>query len=198
MKNVKTFSAALACGLVFSLLLSMAGFGARCDAIRQGVIRIHIRANSDSTEDQILKMQVKDKIVELSEGVLSQCKSKNEAMECLKANLEGIKKETEAEIQRLGFDYPVKLTLTKAEFSTREYENFTLPAGVYDSLCVELGSGAGQNWWCVIFPGFCVPAAAKGEGFPQKQAEILGGGEQYKVRFKIVEILEDIRSVLNF
>lgn len=197
-KNIKRFSIALSLGLVFSFLLSLAGFGACCDSIRRDVIRIHIRANSDSTADQILKMQVKDKIVELSEEVLSGCRSKQEAMKYLEENLESIREGTEKEVRRLGYSYPVRLTLQEADFSTREYENFTLPAGKYDSLCVELGEGAGQNWWCVIFPGFCLGAAAEGEDFGRKQAEVMGGKEKYQVRFKIVEILEDIRSVLNF
>ena len=196
--KVKAFSVALACGLVFSCLASMAGFGAACDNIRGDVLRVHIRANSDSTQDQHLKLLVRDALVAESEDVFKGCASKEEALACLADNKERLLSAAQKTLAQNGADYSVKLNIRKENFETRVYENFTLPAGEYDALCVELGSAKGQNWWCVIFPTLCVGAASASESFSASEAEIITSGEKYKVKFKAIEIFEDIRQMLNF
>ena len=195
-KKVKDFTTALALGLVFTVLMSVANFTTTCDGIRNNVLRVHILANSDSTADQHLKLLVRDRVISVSEDMFAHCRTKEEAIACLRENLDTLSRAAAETVAENGYDYPVNLSIKKAEFETREYENFTLPAGEYDALCISIGEAKGQNWWCIMFPAFCVGAAEA--TLPEDQTRVIEGGGRYKVRFKAVEIFEEIRSILNF
>ena len=198
-KNVKTFSLALAFGLVFTVLASFSGFATSCDGIRDNVLRLHILPNSDSTDDQHLKLLVRDDLLAAAEDMLDSCDTKEEAVECLRQNRDYLQSVARDTVVCNGYDYTVDIQIKKADFDTRVYEDFTLPAGEYDALCVTIGEAAGQNWWCVMFPTLCIGAAAdKTDRLPDDQAEVMGGGERFQVKFRAVEIFEEIRAVLNF
>ena len=118
-------------------------------------LRIHIRANSNSIEDQNVKYKVKDQIVEALIPVLSNVESFEEAKEVVAQNYDMIESVADNVLQEEGFSYKSKAKLNNEYFPTRVYENLTLEEGYYDALILELGSGTGDNWWCIVFPAFC-------------------------------------------
>ncbi len=127
-------------------------------------LRMHVRAASDSHADQSVKYAVKDAVVAYLIPLAAECESKEQAMRTMKNALEEIESVASQTLAEHGFSYGARAYLRKEEFPTRVYENVTLEAGVYDALIVELGGGAGANWWCVIYPPLCFAGEAKGEG----------------------------------
>ena len=154
---------AVACGLILSILLSFCGFSARCDRIRERVFRLHILAHSDSAEDQACKLAVRDRLLQESGSLLSgahdQAEAQTLAVECLPL----LQAAAQDELIRQGKEYGVRVEVAPCYFNTRVYEEVTLPAGEYPALRVILGEGAGQNWWCVMFPPMCLPSASETE-----------------------------------
>lgn len=118
-------------------------------------LRIHIRANSNSIEDQNVKYKVKDQIVEALIPVLSNVESFEEAKEVVTQSFDMIENVADNLLQEEGFSYKSKAKLNNEYFPTRVYKNLTLEEGYYDALILELGSGTGDNWWCIVFPAFC-------------------------------------------
>lgn len=118
-------------------------------------LRIHIRADSNEEEAQRVKYLVRDDVVAYLTPIVAKADEKEEAMRLLEENLSGIEKTANAVLQREGFDYTCKALLTLAEFPTRKYGFYTLEKGVYDALILKLGSGKGDNWWCVVYPPLC-------------------------------------------
>lgn len=197
-KKIKLFNSALALGLVFAVLLSFADFNASCDNIRDSVLRIHIIANSDSTEDQQCKMLVRDAVCESAATLLKDCETLEEAEKVVQDSMGTLQSVAEQTVRERGFSYPVSVSLKPTRFNTREYEDFTLPAGEYQALCITLGEGDGQNWWCVMFPSVCVGAASKDsmeDVLNEEETDIVTQKQKFEVRFKIVEIFEEIRNL---
>ena len=198
MNKQKTLELSLLCGLIFTLLLSMTGFDAGCAEIRQKVFRLHILANSDSAEDQALKIKVRDEILSLSDGIFSASADKEEAISAAREHLDDFLAAAKSVITKNGCDYTVKGEITPCYFDTRVYENFTLPAGYYDALRIIIGKGAGHNWWCVLFPKVCISASADfHETLSESSEKIVSDPKEYKVRFKIVELCENAREKIN-
>lgn len=198
MNKKKTLELSVICGLIFTLLLSMTGFDAGCAEIRQKVFRLHILANSDSREDQELKLKVRDEILKLSDGIFSAAVDKNEAMSAAREHLDDFLSAAKGVLLKNGCDYSVSGEITPCYFNTRVYENFTLPAGYYDALRIVIGKGAGHNWWCVLFPKVCIGASADfHETLSESSENIVSRPQEYKVRFKIVEICENARKKIN-
>ncbi|MBQ5810116.1 MAG: stage II sporulation protein R [Clostridia bacterium] len=195
-KKVKAMSLALACGVVFSMLLSFARFNFQCGDIRNSVLRLHILANSDSTADQHQKLLVRDAIIIEAQKLFAHCKTKEDALNVLDKNRDRL---LLAARGALNEGEKIEMEIGKADFETRVYEDFTLPAGEYDALKIKIGEAEGQNWWCIMFPALCIGAADAQEEFLEpRQAEIIKGKEKYKIRFKAVEIFEEIRNILKF
>lgn len=117
-----------------------------------GMIRLHVVANSDSPEDQALKLKVRDRILEVMDGQ----ENLDSARAYLQENLDRIEEIAEEEIVGSGFEYPACARLKVTYIPEKSYEDLTLPAGNYEALKVVLGRGEGQNWWCVIFPQLCL------------------------------------------
>lgn len=117
--------------------------------------RVHIRANSNEVVDQNVKYVVKDKIVDFITPHLIKCDSKAESINVLRGLLDSIESECDSILSEHGFEYKSHAKIDKEHFPTRVYENVTLEEGVYDALIIELGSGAGDNWWCVVYPPLC-------------------------------------------
>lgn len=119
------------------------------------VLRIHIRANSNEDIDQSVKYKVKDAVVSAMLPYLSTCQTKEEAEEKTKQNFQLIESTANKVLKENGFSYTSKAKLVSEEFPTRSYANQTYEAGFYDALILELGSGTGDNWWCVVYPPLC-------------------------------------------
>ena len=118
-------------------------------------LRIHIRADSNEGEAQAVKYLVRDGIVDYLTPIVASCETKAEAISGVRACLDGIEREAERILSQNGFSYGARVKLTKEQFPTRVYENYTLPAGEYTALIIELGEGKGDNWWCVVYPPLC-------------------------------------------
>lgn len=169
-------------------------------AIYEDTVRLHILANSDSDEDQALKIRLRDEILlEFSEE-LSAFESVEKAKKSLLETLPEIEAFSKDKIKELGYSYPVSVTLTEEWYDTREYENFTLPRGYYTSLRVIIGEGEGKNWWCVMFPPLCLDMATekapKDDGvkkYTDSEFQLVTNGG-YNAKFKILELLSGIFS----
>lgn len=125
------------------------------DGIRDEIIRFHVRANSDSEEDQALKLKVRDKILKETKYLLKESKSIDETRSIMKNNLDNIKYIAQKVLEDEGENYNVNVTFGIERFPTRKYGNLVFPAGEYEALVVDIGEGKGQNWWCVMFPPLC-------------------------------------------
>lgn len=192
---------AVACGLVLALVLSLCGFAGECDQIRQRVLRLHVLANSDSEEDQQLKLKVRDDVVAASAGLFDEVGSAGEAMERAREKLPELEETARRRVRSEGYDYEVHASLVDMYFTTRRYETVTLPAGMYDALRITIGEGTGKNWWCVVFPPMCVSAATQhaelSDVLDPAQEDIVTRPEKYEVRLKIVEVLENLGNQLR-
>lgn len=140
--------------------------------LSKALIRFHVRANSDSLEDQQLKMKVKEKIIEFLDENLGAAKNTEAAASFLEANTEKITLLASEVINSYGYDYSVTATLGKSEFPDRYYGDVKFPSGTYNSFIVEIGSGEGKNWWCVLYPPLCFVDASTGV-LPEESKETL-------------------------
>lgn len=140
-------------------------------------LRVHIRANSDAACDQSVKYAVKDKIVDFLMPVAASCETKREAMDKIGTLIEEIEEVADGVLREHGYLYTAKAKLTREEFPTRVYEDFTLESGVYDALIIELGNAEGANWWCVIYPPLCFAGEATGANIRYRSAiyDIIAG-----------------------
>lgn len=200
--KIKPFSRRIAelsvlCGMLCAIFISLAGFEEKCDALRHGVLRLHIIANSDSEADQAVKLLVRDRILTEAATVLGEADDIAEAETAASAALPDITEAATAVLTENGFNYGAVAEVGETYFETREYEDFTLPAGNYRSLIIKLGRAEGKNWWCVVFPSVCLPAAGNArlsDSVSQEAAEIAETPNKYIVRFKAVEIYEDLKE----
>ena len=119
------------------------------------VIRFHVLANSDRIEDQEIKMQVKDRLLEEMGSLLENADTLEETRECLRESLPLLQETAEEVVRRAGSSQAVSVSLTTADFPVKTYGDYTFPAGQYETLQVELGNAKGHNWWCMIYPSLC-------------------------------------------
>ena len=195
---MKGFIKAACVALILTVLFTMIPFQAACSDISDSVFRLHILANSDSEADQNLKLKVRDRLLEYSQTLFEQAKSKEEAEALIANHLRELADIASAEVAQNGFEYPVRAEITRMYFTTRHYENYTLPSGTYDALRITIGEGKGHNWWCVMFPSLCINTDVDGD---RKTKEALGEeeygivkNEKREYKFFIVELFEKIRS----
>ena len=153
-------------------------------------------ANSDSDEDQAVKLRVRDAVVESLREDLARVTDFEQARAYIQENLPKIQRVANECLEALGFEGNAVATLGKEVFDTRYYDTFTLPAGVYEALRITIGEGEGKNWWCVVFPTLCLPATsdgfedvAAGAGFPDTLTATLEGEQGYQVRFFLLDLL---------
>ena len=162
-------------------------------------LRLHIPACSDSDADQEAKLKVRDAVLELLNEPLSECKTKEQSIKIIQQMSNDIQYTANKVLAENNLDYTATVTLTNEYYPRKAYNDFTLPAGNYTSLKIELGQAEGKNWWCVLFPQVCLGTAKSSEtlaevGFTANQIRLLTEQEEsdYVVKFKIVEILESI------
>ena len=195
---LKNISVVLSCVVIFACLISMSKFNVSCDKIKDDVLRLHIRANSDNDFDQELKLKVRDRILNDTGDMFYKIMTYEEAVEKTENALSTIIESAKDEIKNAGYDYDVKANLDYSYFGTRHYDGYTLPAGNYMALNVAIGEGKGQNWWCVMFPSICLSSATKlDDKLDKDEIEVITDYSGYKVQFKLIELYENIKQKLK-
>ena len=164
-------------------------------ALSEKVVRLHVLANSDTVEDQNLKLKVRDVILTESEALLASAQTREDAAALLRGQLLELENLAAETVHMEGYDYPVTVELTKTEFPTKTYEGFSLPAGEYLSLRILIGNAIGQNWWCVVFPPLCTALAAEVSEIASEAglskdevAFITEESPKYVLKFKLLEL----------
>lgn len=159
MKKILAISAILIVAIVaFSACTSTT----KSEELADKCLRIHIRANSNSDIDQTVKLKVRDSLTKYFEATLKDCKSKKEANDKLSESIPEIEKIANNTLEKNGFSYKASAKIRNEKFPDKQYGEYVFPAGYYDALIVNLGTGNGHNWWCVAFPPLCfVPAGGQ-------------------------------------
>ncbi len=184
--------------LLFAVVLTALPVGGE-EEIYAGVVRLHVIANSDREEDQAVKLKVRDALLTEASSFLSGCTNETEAEALITANKDRLRAAATKTLEEYGFTYGAVVTLGKEYYPRREYNGFYLPEGTYMSARVLLGSAAGKNWWCVLFPPLCTSNAEQyvdkltAVGFTPYQIKLLTESEtpRYKLKFRIVELLQE-------
>ena len=189
--------------LLIAILISFA-WGTWADRTQQQlsdkVLRLHVLANSDSEADQALKRKVRDSVLETASAILADCPDRETAEQRLSAALPEIEDAARARIAAEGGKQTVTAELRPTVFPTREYEDFTLPAGEYLALRVVLGEGEGHNWWCVVFPPLCAETTssfsqtAMAAGLTEEEVALITESNGYQLKFKAVELWEKLMA----
>lgn len=202
--KLRRLDLAMIIGLLLTILFTnISTFGQQCDTVRQDVVRLHIIANSDSENDQRVKLLVRDAILENLGTLFEQPQSKDDAKYLAQRELPEIKKIAQSVLKENGIDTKVNAAVCHMYFNTRHYDAFSLPAGYYDAVRVTIGDGAGRNWWCVMYPPLCIPAARKdtpslkdsdSTGVKQAENEIedLNNQPMLKPKLAVVELFESL------
>ncbi len=191
--NTTRLIKAAAGGLALCVLLSVCGFYGNWQHIRDSVVRLHILANSDTTADQVLKLQVRDTVAETTAELMDGVADADEALATVRENLPQIEAAAQQTVRGAGYAYPVRAEVCEMYFATRQYEHATLPAGMYDAVRVTIGAGKGQNWWCVMFPPMCAGTATERafeDVLGADQQAVVSQGDRYVIRFKLIEWIE--------
>lgn len=161
--------------LLAIIVLSITGMFIEEPAPTNEYLRIHVRANSNDKEEQAVKYKVKDAVVEFLSPIIAECTTKQKAQALLMQNESEIKRVADKVLKQNGFNYQARVEVKQEIFPTRVYNGVELKSGVYDALIIELGSGKGDNWWCVVYPPLC----------------FTGEGTSYVYRSKILQIIRD-------
>lgn len=187
------FVAALA-GLVL-----LGGLLADKERLREDLLRLHVVGASDEEADQAVKLTVKDAIVSSLQAGLEDLTDVEQALEYVEQMLPKLEETANRVLAEAGFDDRVTVTLTEEAFPTREYDTFSLPAGIYNALRIVIGEGEGRNWWCVVFPGLCYSATAESfeetSGFSDTLNDTLTG--KYQIRFWLLDKLGELENFLH-
>ncbi|MEE1261597.1 stage II sporulation protein R [Ruminococcus sp.] len=198
---MKLIIKAVCISFVLTVVYSMIPFHAECRCISDDTFRLHILANSDSEADQSLKLKVRDRVLEYTEELFESAPDKNAAESAVRDNLQSIANIAYGEVLRSGFDYPVRAEVTRMYFTTRYYDNYTLPSGMYDALRISIGAAEGHNWWCVMYPSICLSSATEREDrakqvYSDSEYEIVAD-EKYEYKFKVVELFEQLKALFG-
>lgn len=168
------------------------------------LVRLHIVAQSDSEEDQAVKLRVRDAVTAYLQDALAGARDSEEARAVLRRELPALEELANRVLAQAGASQTATAQLTREAFDSREYDTFSLPAGVYHSLRITIGQGQGRNWWCVVFPSLCVPATAaefedtaREAGMSDALECALTGQEEYRARFYLLELLGRVEIFLS-
>ncbi len=190
------------------LLLSLFYIGALIAdkrILRNDVVRLHVVANSDCDQDQKIKLAVKDAIINFLQRDVASLDNATQAKTYLQERLPKLEELANSTLVKLGSDDKAKVSLGTDAFDIREYDTFSLPSGIYDSLRVEIGKAEGRNWWCVVFPALCVPTStqdfenvAASAGFHQSLVNTLTAEDGYEIRFFFLDCLGKLEKIFAF
>ncbi len=189
---MKRWELSLLLGMLAAVLFTSVGaFGAQCRELRGQMLRLHILAHSDTPADQELKLAVRDAVLAQSAALFGQPQDKQELLAVTAEHLAEMESCAAAVIAQSGYDYAVRAELVQMHFETRRYGDATLPAGRYDAVRLTIGAGAGQNWWCVMFPPMCLPAVVEAPMLPPGDELLLRGQiPRYVPKLAVVELVE--------
>ncbi len=200
MKKNLTFI--MAAGLIFTVIISnYVGFvrdGRKLDQLRESVLRLHILANSDSEEDQRLKLCIRDALLEHSGEFFGNAADLEDAEKNVREAMPKIVETAEAVLRQQGCGSRVTASIEDIDFDERVYGNITMPAGRYRALRIEIGEAKGHNWWCVMYPPLCIPAAEdvksrnEEDYFEDDELDIMYHPKKYRVRFALWDKITDI------
>ncbi len=202
--NKKLWLSSLCLALAVTLVCQCTLLAQECNGIQTGLVRLHILANSNSEQDQALKLKVRDALLAYGGDLFGGNTTKEQAITQMETHLQDLTRIAEETLQKEGCSLPVTCTLEETYFNTRVYDTVTLPAGTYTALRVLIGEGAGQNWWCVMFPPLCLSAATEVTANPDSLDGVLTPGQQdlvtnapkYQIKFKTVEWVERAKQWL--
>ena len=199
--------AAIIISLIFLLAASLKFESFDTNPVYASVFRLHIRANSDSDEDQATKLAVRDALLPFTAELFADCKGLSDAVKIAKTESHAILSHINSTLAALGADYGARISIGKEEFTERNYGGEVYPAGEYTALIVSLGEGEGQNWWCVLFPSLCLSAVKGAEESievgltPEQYRTITESGEKeaapapkYRLKFRFLELIEELLS----
>lgn len=177
--------------------------------LSNNLLRLHIVANSDSSEDQALKLKVRDRLIEYLNSIVSPSNTKEEVVEILKKHINDMRNVALGVICENGFNYSVTVSLEHIDFPTKTYSNISLPTGLYDAIDVHIGNSAGHNWWCVMFPPLCLVNDGTmemsddsrdnlKENLDSEEYSLITEKNQvYEFKFKIVEIINKLKNTTD-
>lgn len=199
MKHTKKnmLAKAMACGFIAAAALGWLRTAGAAEQLPESVLRLHVVANSDSPEDQRVKLMVRDAVLREAENWCGGAESLEEANFAVCTHLEGIVNAANRRLAQAGYGARARGMVTEMYFPTKEYKGFALPAGRYRALRVTIGEGKGRNWWCVVFPALCL-GAARGDvlgELPEGEREVAEGG--VTVGFKVAEWYEEVKNWLR-
>lgn len=164
--------------------------------LRNELVRLHVVGASDSPQDQSIKLSVRDAVLTFLSDGLRDIPDIHQATQFIQAHLPEIQETANNTLRCLGAEAKAVVQFIREEFPARDYDTFSLPSGIYQSLRIIIGEGTGQNWWCVVFPALCMGATgteveeiAAGAGFSQKLMDTITGGEEYRIRFYLLDAL---------
>ena len=192
------------CVLVCALLTGLVWCGtviADRERLNEELIRLHVVANSDTSEDQELKLLVRDAVICSLQETMKRMPDSTQARQYIQAHLPELQAIANQTLQMAGSTCSAAVSLCRESFDTRFYDTFSLPAGVYDALKITIGEGKGHNWWCVAFPSLCLPATS--EGFREVSAQAgmngtlektLAGEDGYEIRFFLLDQLGKLEN----
>ena len=202
-KTLRMVELALLLGAAVFLLSGIWALNTQRD-LADRVVRLHVLANSDTEEDQALKLLVRDAVLERATEILEQSEDRRSAEALLRESLPELEALAGETVRANGYHYAVTAELEDTSFPTKEYDGFALPAGEYLALRILIGEGAGQNWWCVVFPPLCtaasadVPETALAAGLTEDQVSLMAEEDSgYVLKFKAVEWWEQLREWLE-
>ena len=206
MKNPKLRNFSLIVFLLFIYVFICAQnyVSAVSNNLSEAVFRLHVLANSDSAEDQALKLKVRDSLLNYMNDICSNCTTKEEAISLANENKKNFQQIAEQTISENGYNYPVKINIDNFYFPTKNYGDITLPAGFYDALRVEIGEAKGKNWWCVMFPSLCFIDVSSGivddsakenleKNLEEESYSIISdkNNSEIKLKFKLIELFAE-------
>lgn len=212
--KIKLFLFILPLLFIYTLICSISYVNAISTDLQENVFRLHVIANSDSEDDQTLKLKVRDNVIKYMNTLCSKTTSKEEAIEIANAHLNEFKEIALSTIKENGYNYDVNITIDNVFFPTKTYGDISLPEGYYDALRIKIGKAEGKNWWCVMFPPLCFVDVTSGivpddskellkENLSQEEYDLICNGNSEDLnnsditfKFKIVELLNNTKMML--
>lgn len=191
---MKLIEVSMVIGIIVTIALScLLEVKSTYDDLQDNVLRMHILANSDSEEDQALKLKVRDELLNNTEAIFGDCSNIDEAETYVQEKLSLIQDLATDVVRDSGYDYSVKAELVNMEFDDRTYDEIVMPAGFYDAIRITIGEAKGHNWWCVMYPPMCIDAVSEdcsNQYFSEEATDILYHNDEYELKLKLLEWLE--------
>ena len=206
-KFLKTFIIILALFVLFFIITAYSYATTISNGLSEDIFRLHILANSDSTEDQELKLKVRDAIIDYMKQLTENTSNKDAVIAVSSKHISDFKAIAENVIKENGYNYDVDIEIGNFYFPTKYYGNISLPAGNYDALRIKIGQAEGQNWWCSLFPPLCFVSISSGvideEGeeylkenlTDEEFAIVSSSNSDVEFKFKIIEIFNEKKGL---